>query len=151
MKWIPKILTLVLAAGLALAGCQAETTPDKNPATSAQSMDSVHMYARFVELYAQGRNREALPFGEEAVRLGEQEFGAENPTVAKMIDSLGLLYASMGRYTEAEQHYLRALAIQEKAQGPMHPDVAHVLDLLANLYRDQRRYDEAEPLYKRAL
>lgn len=151
MKWIPKILTLVLAAGLALAGCQAETTPDKNPAISAQSMDTFHTYARFVELYAQGRNWEALPFGKEAVRLGEQEFGPENPTVAKMIDSLGLLYASMGRYTEAEQHYLRALAIQEKAQGPLHPDVAHVLDLLANLYSVTGRYAEAEPLYQRSL
>ena len=55
MKRVITIPVLVLAAGLALAGCQAETTPDKNPATSAQSMDSVHMYARFVELYAQGR------------------------------------------------------------------------------------------------
>ena len=44
-------------------------------ATYAQSAELMDAYERYSELHAQGRYREALPFAEEALRLGEGEFG----------------------------------------------------------------------------
>ena len=41
-----------------------------------QSAALIDAYQRFLELYAQGRYQEALPFAEEALRLNEHEDGA---------------------------------------------------------------------------
>jgi tetratricopeptide (TPR) repeat protein len=65
--------------------------------------------------------------------------------------NLAGLYASQGRYTDAEPLYKRSLAIKEKALGLDHPSTAINLNNLAELYREQGRYAAAEPLFKRAL
>ena len=39
-------------------------------------------YERYVELYQQGRYQEAVPFAEEALRIGEVELGRDHPTTA---------------------------------------------------------------------
>jgi tetratricopeptide (TPR) repeat protein len=67
------------------------------------------------------------------------------------LNNLAFLYASQGRYTEAEPLYMRSLAIKEMQLGADHPDVATNLNNLARLYESQGRYGEAEPLYLRAL
>ena len=92
-------------------------------------------YNQFSELHAQGLYQEALPFAEEALRLGEEEFGPDDPTTATLINDLAALYYSRGRYAEAEPLFQRSLAIREKALGPKHPDVAQSLNNLAELYR----------------
>ncbi|MEE8272044.1 MAG: tetratricopeptide repeat protein, partial [Alphaproteobacteria bacterium] len=51
-------------------------------AAQGQSVELISAYNRADELYAQGRYQEALPFHEEALRLGEQEFGLDHPTTA---------------------------------------------------------------------
>ena len=70
---------------------------------------------------------------------------------APSLNNLAELYASQGRYAEAEPLYKRALAIREKALGPDHPDVGDLAEQPGALYTTQGRYAEAEPLYKRAL
>ena len=62
-----------------------------------------------------------------------------------------LLYASQGRYGEAEPLYQRALAASERVLGAEHPDTLVSVNNLAGLYASQGRYGEAEPLYQRAL
>ena len=69
-------------------------------------------------MYAQGRYQEALPFAEEALRLGEEEFGPNDPTTATLLNSLAVLNRAQGRYAEAEPLYQRSLAISEKGLGP---------------------------------
>ncbi len=116
-----------------------------------QSRELLDAFNRTVTLYGQGRHQEALPFAKKAVRLGEQEFGANDPTFATLINNLAELYRNRGSYAEAEPLYQRAQAILEAALGPEHPRVARGLTNLAVLFRDQGRYAEAEPLCERVL
>ncbi len=76
---------------------------------SAALMDA---YNQFDELDDQGRYQEAIPFAEEALRLGEEEFGPNDPTTTNLLSNLAVLYKAQGRYAEAEPLYQRALAIK---------------------------------------
>jgi tetratricopeptide (TPR) repeat protein len=78
------------------------------------------------------------------------EAGIPEPT-ARLMNELGVLFATKARYREAEPLYRRALAIDEASRGPDHPNVATRLNNLALLLRDTNRLAEAEPLYQRAL
>ncbi len=104
-------------------------------------MDAI---TQFSELYAQGRDQEALPFAEEDQRLGEKDFGPNDPSTATLISFLALLHYTEGRYTEAEPLYERSLAIWEKALRPEQPDVATSLENYAALLREIGCGEEAE-------
>ncbi len=80
-----------------------------------------------------------------------ESFGAQDPRLARSLNDLAFLYATQGRYVDAEPLFKRSLAIREKALGPAHLDVAQGLNNLAGLYQAQGRYADAEPLYKRSL
>ncbi len=60
-------------------------------AAQGQSAEFRNAYNRVGELYAQGRYQEALPFHEEALRLGEHEFGLDHPTTATLLNNLAVL------------------------------------------------------------
>ncbi len=105
----------------------------------SQSAALVDAYQQSSELYAQGRYQEALPFAKEALRLGTEEFGPNDPTTATLLNNLASLYHHQGKYSEAEPLYERTLAIREKALGPEHPDVAQSLNNLGQVYRLQGR------------
>ena len=120
-------------------------------AAHGQSSDLDAAYNRFVDLCAQGRYEQAIPFAKKTLSLGEQKFGHHHPTTAIFVNNLAQVYSAQGRYNEAEPLYERSLAIRETALGPEHPDVATSLNNLALLYQTQGRYTEAEPLYQRSL
>jgi tetratricopeptide (TPR) repeat protein len=86
-----------------------------------------------------------------ALAIREQQLGADHPATALSLNNLAALYATTGRYGEAEPLYQRALAIREQQLGADHPDTALSLNNLAELYRTTGRYGAAEPLYQRAL
>ncbi len=76
----------------------------------SQSAALIDAHKQFSELYAQGRYQEAFPFAEEALRLGEEEFGPTDPTTATLLNTLAELYRAQGRYGYAEPLYpLQAL------------------------------------------
>jgi tetratricopeptide (TPR) repeat protein len=118
---------------------------------SGQSSDLMEAYDSFITLYQQGRYRDAEPYAKEALRLGTEEFGPNNPSTADFLNNLALLYDVQGRFAEAEPLYKRALAISEKALGPDHPDLTTGLNNLALLYHYQGRYAQAETSLKRSL
>ncbi len=135
---------------LCLAAAFLWATHDPDMA-SGQSSELMAAYNSYDALYQQGRYSEAEPYAKEALRLGTEEFGPNDPSTAAFLNNLAALYDDQGRYAEAEPLYQRALWIDEKALGPEHPHVAANLNYLAELYYDQGKYAEAEPLHKRAL
>jgi tetratricopeptide (TPR) repeat protein len=116
----------------------------------SQSAALMEAYNQFSQLYAQGRYQEALPFAEKALRLGEEEFGPNDPTTAVFLNNLALLHEAQDHYAEAEPLYRRSLAIRGKAPGPEHPHVAQSLENYAALLRQTARADEAERMEARA-
>ncbi|MDV2503344.1 MAG: tetratricopeptide repeat protein, partial [bacterium] len=119
--------------------------------SSAQEARWKALYDQSMELYQQGKYREAIPVVKESLKVAEQTFGSNNLYVATSLNNLGELYRAQGRYAEAEPFHKRALAIREKALGPDHPTVTVSLNNLAIVYQAQGRYGQAEPLHKRAL
>ncbi len=81
----------------------------------------------------------------------EESLGPDHTAVAILVSALGQLYASQGRYEEAEPLHQRSLAINEKAYTEAHETVAKDLSNLAELYRLQARYADAEAVYARLL
>ncbi len=117
---------------------------------SGQSSELMAAYNSYNALYQQGRYSEAEPHAKEALRLGTEEFGPNDPTTANLLNNLALLYKTQGRYAEAEPLYQRSLAIWEKALGPEHPHVATGLENYAALLRETARASEAERMEARA-
>ena len=91
---------------------------------SAQYPELDQAYRQGMALHKKGQYKEAIPFFQKALELGEREFGPDHKTTAIYINNLALLYDNQGRYADAEPLYKRSLAIWEKALGPEHPDVA---------------------------
>ena len=104
-----------------------------------------------IQLQKQGKNTEALPVAQEAAKVAEATFGAENFSTAVALNRLGTIYSNLGKYSDAEPILRRALAIGEKVLSPDDKGVAAMLNNLAAVYDKQGRYGDAEPLYKRSL
>lgn len=134
-------LMLPLAAMLWLA-------PDS---VLGQSVELRAAHRQVTDLYEKGRYEEAMPFAEETIRLSEQEFGAEHPTTATLIDNLAELHRERGSLAEAESLFNRALAIRQTSLAPDHPDLAASNDSLGTVMSTLGRYAEAEAYHWQAV
>ena len=135
------ILSLCTVFLLAAAFVWASYDPDLASGVQSELMVA---YNRSNTLYQQGQYSEAEPFAKEALRLGTDELGRNDPAIVALLDNLADLHRAQGRYTEAEPLYKRSLAIKEKALGPGHPDVAASMEIYTALRRQIARAGEAE-------
>ncbi len=94
---------------LAIAFLWATHDPDM---ASGQSSELMEAYNSYNALYQQGRYSEAEPYAKEALRLGTEEFGPNDPTTAVFLNDLAELYRAQGHYAEAEPLHKLALAIR---------------------------------------
>ena len=143
------------AMGIAVALCISLLTVAAviaaSPASgqSAAEIDALH--AQAAQLFEARKYGEALLVAQQALALGEQQFGADDERLAKLYYGVALLHDRQDHPVEAESFYQRALAILEKVRGGDQASVGKVLDALARLRMQQKRYSEAEPLYQRRL
>ncbi len=90
-----------------------------------------------------------IEVGEELKALVEEEYKAPILVV------LGMLYADLGRFEEAEHAYTEALEIYkelaDKNTDAYKPEVATTQNNLGLLYADLGRFEEAETAYTEAL
>lgn len=97
------------------------------------------------------KNRKATAIIEESIRLKEEHFGPEDPSIAKSLQVLSDISWAAGRYCEAIQLLCRGLELQEKGLGTYHPDVARSLELLGSAYGVLEDFDTAARFYERRL
>jgi CHAT domain-containing protein/tetratricopeptide (TPR) repeat protein len=132
------VVALILLAGLAApVGAQEARWKDLNQKAN--------------ELQERGKYDEGISVAEEAVRVAESTFGADDTNVAVSLNLLAMMYDDQEKYVDAEPLFKRSLAIVEKALGRDDPEVASALSNLATLYLEQDKFAEAEPLAKRSL
>jgi tetratricopeptide (TPR) repeat protein/predicted Ser/Thr protein kinase len=79
------------------------------------------------------------------------ESGGSEQTQAQVLNSLGFLYDSQGKYEEAVAQHRRALALKEKLYGPSNERVTDSLDNLGLALSELGRYEEGEKYLRRAL
>jgi tetratricopeptide (TPR) repeat protein/tRNA A-37 threonylcarbamoyl transferase component Bud32 len=92
--------------------------------------------------------REILDKGAEKI---EAELRDQPLVQARLMDTMGNVYVSLGLYEKAKPLLEKALQLRESRLPANHPDVATALNNLALLYKNQGQYGTAEPLYQRAL
>ena len=137
------ILSLCTLFLLAAAFVWATYDPDL---ASGERSELMEAYNRFNTLYQQGRYSDAEPYAKEALRLGTEELGRNDPAIVALLDNLADLHRDQGRYAEAEPLYKRSIAIKEKALGPEHPDVVESWEIYTALLRQIARAGETESM-----
>jgi serine/threonine-protein kinase len=70
---------------------------------------------------------------------------------ARLLDTIGHLYQSIGAYDREQPLLEEALRLQRQALGPEHPDVATSLSHLAELAKLKGDYAGSESLFREAL
>jgi eukaryotic-like serine/threonine-protein kinase len=75
----------------------------------------------------------------------------ENAVFPKILNNLGNLETSAGKFTRALRHHEDALAIRRRQLGPEHPDVASSLHNLGGVYADMGEIERALELHQSAL
>jgi tetratricopeptide (TPR) repeat protein len=102
-------------------------------------------------LKATNRLADAEPLMRRALKIDEQSYGENHPTVARDLNNLAGLLKATNRLADAEPLYRRALKINEQSYGENHPSVAISLNGLAGLLKATNRLADAEPLMKRMV
>ena len=143
---------LILMLGMFGVPLVAPSFSQSNSASSSPALkEALELNQQAVQLYKQGKYREAIAIAQRSLAIYEKVLGAEHPNVATSLNNLAALYKSQGNYQAAEPLYKRSLAIREKTLEAEHLDVSQSLNNLAESYREQGNYQAAEPLYKRSL
>ena len=102
-------------------------------------------------LYAKGHYKKAAVTFLGAKLKYEDLDKTNDANYFKIISNIGLLYATMGRYTQAEEYTLEALNKRTAAFGKDHSSVGASLNNLAVLQKETGRYNEAEIKTKEAI
>ena len=98
-----------------------------------------------------GRLDEALAASREALRLLEDEFGADHRHVMSPLLNLGELLIKKGDVASALPFFERARSVVEGSGGAHYPDVAYGLTGAARCLIELNRAGEAVPLLERAV
>lgn len=135
-------MILLLSTIFLFAAAFVWATYDHDVASGERS-ELMEAYNSFNTLYQQGRYSDAEPYAVEALRLGTDELGRNDPALVALLDNLANLHRAQGRYSEAEPLYKRSIVIKEKALGPNHPDVVESLEIYTALLRQIENAGEA--------
>jgi len=139
MKKIMPTAFLLMSLALSIAYGQEATNEWERCRSKANS------------LLSQGRYNEAMVANQQALILAIDEFGAENSSVASIMNNLGYIYYLLGDLSKAEEFYKSSLIIMEGISDIDSMAMATCLSNLAALYRTMRDYEEAEHYCKRGL
>ena len=135
MRFYLMLIFLVTAAGFACA----------------RQISWEQLNEQVVLLYKQRNYEQAIKKAQDSLKIAEDTFGANHPSVAQALNNLARIYDSQGRLTEAEVFYGRTIGVIEKALDSSHPDVAASLYNLAGFYDVYTKLALAESYYQRAL
>ncbi len=87
----------------------------------------------------------------ESVAISMERLKIANETVAKLDNSLGNIYFSLGEYSKALLWLEQSIAIREKVLGLEHPDTATSYNNIGGVYDSKGEYNEALRYYQKAL
>jgi serine/threonine protein kinase/Tfp pilus assembly protein PilF len=92
--------------------------------------------------------REILDRGAKKI---EQQLSGQPPIKARLMETMGKVYSSLGLYTQARVMLEKTLQLKRKIHGSDHLSVAETLHYLGIVYEQQGKYDEAASQFKKSL
>jgi tetratricopeptide (TPR) repeat protein/predicted Ser/Thr protein kinase len=98
-----------------------------------------------------GEYDDALQRFQRALTIKQAILGADHPSVANTINSIGVVLFNQSGGDEALEYFRRSLSIEQATLGPEHPGVANSLNNLAAALQQLERYDEALEYHQLAL
>ncbi len=119
---------------------------DKDDITIADSL-----FSKSYELHNDGKTREAIEVGTEALNLKGQVLGKENADYAKMLHDLAVYNYLLGNHSEAIRLGTEALNIRKRVLGKENIDYMASLHNLALCYSALENYTEAITLETEVL
>ena len=147
----------VLALWLAVDATGAAPAPPPAPAPAPAPSEPpgvdelTTQLAEAARLYGEGKYEQATPFAERTLKIAEAQLSPDDPRLADLATTLGVIYRAAGRLDEADALFKRSLAIREKALGPDAPETATSLNALGVLALSRGDARRAEPLLRRTL
>jgi tetratricopeptide (TPR) repeat protein len=139
-------------AALRQSAEEALATAETEAARSAQVAQFMRdMLAGVGPSVALGRDTTMLReiLDKTAERLSELE---TQPAVeADLRSTLGMVYAELGEYADAETMHRTALDFRRRLHGDVHPEVAESLSRLGEAFHQMARYTEAQAMHREAL
>ena len=159
MKFIGRAaFILMIGSWVPVAACtpQGSTSEQAASEQAAYSQAVAAVEAGIEEaaaLFAQGKYEDAVVTLSQTLSVSEAQLG-EGPYTALVLTDLGLNQASSGKFSDAQESYLRALAIHDRlrSRGATR-DVKSELVLLNNLglfYLNTGRPEQAQQYVHRA-
>ena len=88
---------------------------------------------------------------DEGAKRVDTEFAGEPELQARLFDSIGRAYSSMGLYAKSEALLQRAYDLRRQALGDSNLDTVDTLANLANTIRLESDYERADPLFRKVL
>ena len=91
---------------------------------------------------------EQLEIASRCKNMAEELGGANNPEVARFLDSMCAILEHQGEYSKARRLVKRSLDIREDVFGKESLEAAYTKDILAGVYLAEKRFDEAIKLFQ---
>lgn len=85
------------------------------PTATAQGIEWETLRTEMSTLFKKGEIDRAVLVGMQTIEIAEKASGAEHPSVALSLSSVGVIHNLSGKYAKALPLFNRALAIREKA------------------------------------
>jgi tetratricopeptide (TPR) repeat protein len=154
----PEVARLLITIGVLAAGQhrydEAETAYKKALAIQETRPDGDETFLALNNLailyHYMGRDPEALACGERTLRLADRILSENDPRLAKLLLSIGVLQQLVKGPEAADPFYRRALSVGERAFGTDHPFIGELLTTYATALRRMNRRAEAGKYARRA-
>lgn len=136
---------------LPLVSLQSQTkTPSNTPLDKPEVAEAATLAKEVIELYKQGKYKEALPLAKRCVQLREKAFTPADDPLRTALNNLGEVYIALGKYEDAEPPFQRLIKSYEEF-APADIRLIRVLQRMGLIKFVTGEHDKTERLYRRAL
>ena len=149
-------LTLILGIAGTTAGLlrsrRAEADARREAQTAAQVSDFlVNLFRVSDPSEARGNAITAREILDKGAKQISSELDGQPEVQARLMHTIGKVYAELGLYSDAGRLLEEAAATREKVVGSESPELAETLTALGDLYSTQGRYEQAVPILQRSI
>lgn len=95
--------------------------------------------------------QKTIPLLKHAERSALNDLGIYDPNYLTIINDLGLAYAQIRDYSNAEKLLSKSLAIKTELNALPNADLFRSINNLAGVHAEQRHFQQAEQLYKKII
>ncbi|QDU61063.1 photosystem I assembly protein Ycf3 [Planctomycetes bacterium Pan216] len=109
------------------------------------------LHNRAVQMFNDGRTKDALETAEQAVKVREQVFGTGHAETARGYHNLGVMLSRVGRHAEGREYLEKALKIQQQTLGEGHEDFHDTLRTTGSIAARMGDYGSAKNYLETSL